>query len=156
MTSSVEPQPGRHLSNDSRTRNSRDGLSSRTDSATVLPGERLSEDAEDRAMETHEYDSKHEAEGDANGAKDRIDADTTSEDDIMWVDWDGPGDPTNPKKCVIRSRYVSKALICSQLAVSKKMGSYARRFILHIYIPRLLIHGCASHRANSTAVRNYK
>ncbi|KAF8178937.1 MFS polyamine transporter [Pholiota molesta] len=123
MTSSVEPQPGRHLSNDSRTRNSRDGLSSRTDSATVLPGERLSEDAEDRAMETHEYDSKREAEGDANGAKDRIDADTTSEDDIMWVDWDGPGDPTNPKNWPYRKKWAATLVVSSFTFISPVSSS---------------------------------
>lgn len=86
------------MSNDSRTRNSRDELSSRTDSATILPGERLSEDAEDQAMEKQEYDSKHEVKGDANDTEDRGDADTTTEDDIIWVDWEGPADPANPKK----------------------------------------------------------
>ena len=25
---------------------------------------------------------------------------TTEDEDVFWVDWEGPDDPANPKKCV--------------------------------------------------------
>lgn len=30
----------------------------------------------------------------------------TSDADVLWVDWDGPGDPMNPKKWVVRLLFV--------------------------------------------------
>jgi len=54
------------------------------DSTQKLPGERLSEDACDR-----EYVS-----GDSEES-------STSNGDTLWVDWEGPNDPLNPKKYVL-------------------------------------------------------
>lgn len=30
----------------------------------------------------------------------------TSDANVLWVDWDGPGDPMNPKKFVVRLLFV--------------------------------------------------
>lgn len=30
----------------------------------------------------------------------------TSDDTVLWVDWDGPGDPKNPEKWVVRLIFV--------------------------------------------------
>ena len=54
------------------------------DSTQKLPGERLSEDAGDR----------EDVSGDSEES-------STSNGDTLWVDWEGPNDPLNPKKYVL-------------------------------------------------------
>lgn len=66
---------------------------SSSDSATFLPEERLSEDAEDRAIGAEEKGKRSES---ANQVP--VDGQGEGEDDVIWVDWDGPDDPENPKK----------------------------------------------------------
>lgn len=63
----------------------------KSDIADILPGEKLREDTEDvevknpRDVESSSVEGRESEESDA---------------DIMWVDWDGPNDPMNPKKYV--------------------------------------------------------
>ena len=65
---------------------------SSSDSATVLPGERLSEDAEDAGVRDEEK---------SQSAKQvPIESQDEDNDDVIWVDWEGPDDPENPKKYV--------------------------------------------------------
>lgn len=52
---------------------------------TITPGEQLPEDAEDRYVASHRIRGKE---------KEAHDQDT------IWVDWEGPDDPENPKKYV--------------------------------------------------------
>lgn len=65
-----------------------------TEYTTTLSGERLSEDAlEDIDVSPRKKNEKHiehadtQAEGQGN-----------SLGNVLWVDWDGPDDPENPKK----------------------------------------------------------
>lgn len=62
------------------------------DSATILPGERISESAEDRKAPYLIKEKERELGNNAFAAQGK------DEDDILWVDWDGPDDPENPKK----------------------------------------------------------
>ncbi|KAF9472907.1 MFS polyamine transporter [Pholiota conissans] len=123
MSSSVGPQPG-HI-NVHHARSSRDGLSTRTDSATILPGERLSEDAEDRAMEEQEeYKTKHPVEGKTADVEDvESRGDDPSESDIMWVDWDGPSDPANPKNWTYRKKWAATLVVSSFTFISPVSSS---------------------------------
>lgn len=75
--------------NSQSSRRSHRRLSSRSDSADILPGEKLPEDTEDAQLEPPHEVEESSAEG-------RESADSDS--DVLWVDWDGPEDPMNPKK----------------------------------------------------------
>ena len=56
------------------------------DTAAPLQGERLSDDASEKVPQT----------GTGNVSEE------TSDANVLWVDWDSPGDPMNPKKWVVR------------------------------------------------------
>ena len=60
-----------------------------SDSTATLPGEEMPENAGDRAVEDEALKEKSQSSGDPQGK---------DEDDVLWVDWDGPNDPENPKK----------------------------------------------------------
>ncbi|KDR79411.1 hypothetical protein GALMADRAFT_137249 [Galerina marginata CBS 339.88] len=67
----------------------------RSDSAPTLPGEKLPEDADEKTAEERVY----EAETGRRVDKGEQEHKTEGEDDnVLWVDWDGPKDPLNPKK----------------------------------------------------------
>ena len=66
---------------------------SSSDSATVLPGERLSEDAEDAGVRDEE-----KGKGSQLSNQVPIESQDEDNDDVIWVDWEGPDDPENPKK----------------------------------------------------------
>ena len=53
-----------------------------SDATAPLQGERLSEDNTEKIPQTRTENVRED----------------TSDADILWVDWDGPGDPMNPKK----------------------------------------------------------
>lgn len=55
-----------------------------SDTAAQLKGERLSEDT--ASEQTRSENASEE----------------TSDSNILWVNWDGPGDPMNPKRWVVR------------------------------------------------------
>jgi hypothetical protein len=83
--------------------NNRDTIQSSTaDIAAALAGESLSdsEDANERNPKAHRVADRV---GDLGGSGEpRGDSERTTEDsergDILWVDWEGPGDAMNPKK----------------------------------------------------------
>ena len=57
-----------------------------SDVVAPLQGERrLSDDATEKVPQTRTENTSEE----------------TSEANVLWVDWDGPGDPMNPKKYVV-------------------------------------------------------
>jgi hypothetical protein len=64
-------------------------LSSTSDAVAPLQvrGERLSKDATEKVPQTTTENVSEETSDDAN---------------TLWVDWDEPGDPMNPKKWVVR------------------------------------------------------
>ncbi len=70
---------------------------SSSESATVLPGERLSEDAEDTRV-GDEKKGKVVAQLSKELPTGSQDEDN---DDVIWIDWEGPDDPENPKKYVL-------------------------------------------------------
>ena len=56
--------------------------SATSDAAASLHGERLSEDTTEKVPQTRTENVSGE----------------TSDANVLWVDWDSPGDPMNPKK----------------------------------------------------------
>ena len=64
-----------------------------TSGATSLQGERLSEDTTEKVPQTRTENVSSE----------------TSDASVLWVDWDDPGDPMNPKKWVVRLLFVQLA-----------------------------------------------
>lgn len=64
--------------------------SSTSDAAARLHVERLSEDTTEKVTQTRTENVSEE----------------TSDANVLWVDWDGPGDPMNPKKWVVRLLFV--------------------------------------------------
>ena len=61
--------------------------------AASLQGERLSEDTSEKVPQTRAENVSSE----------------TSDASVLWVDWDNPGDPMNPKKWVVRLLFVQLA-----------------------------------------------
>lgn len=67
-------------------------LSAGSDPADILPGEELPEDTEDMRVKFSQ-----EVEGGSVEGRESAESDS----DVLWVDWDGPEDPMNPKKYVL-------------------------------------------------------
>ena len=68
--------------------------SATSDPAAPLQGERLSEVTTEKVPQTRTENVSEE----------------TCDANILWVDWDGPGDPMNPKKWVVRLLFVQLAM----------------------------------------------
>ena len=77
--------------------------SSTADIAAALTGERPLEGANEKSPKAYGVADRV---GDLGGSSERHkDSERTTEDSeseaaIFWVDWESPGDPMNPKKCV--------------------------------------------------------
>ena len=67
--------------------------SATSDADASLRGERLSEDTTEKVPQIRTENVSAE----------------TSDADVLWVDWDNPGDPMNPKKWVVRPLFVQMA-----------------------------------------------
>lgn len=74
-------------------------------------------------------------------ANDKVD------DDVIIVDWEGPDDPCNPKKCVIslrnpwRSKVNLSFILLFKLVFQEEMGSYGHRLRLYVHLARVLVDG---------------
>ena len=64
-----------------------------TEYATALPDERFSKNGKDVDSSSHKNDEKYVEHVVTPGQHP-----DGSPEDVLWVDWDGPDDPENPKK----------------------------------------------------------
>ncbi|KDR79426.1 hypothetical protein GALMADRAFT_243502 [Galerina marginata CBS 339.88] len=83
----------------------------RSDSAPTLPGERLPEDADDETPKSRMSAAEEEA--------------TIKEEDsnVVWVDWDGPKDPLNPKNWSYRQKWAATLVVSSFTFISPVSSS---------------------------------
>ncbi|KAF9472906.1 hypothetical protein BDN70DRAFT_886439 [Pholiota conissans] len=125
MSTSVGPHPG-HMEDDIHPRSTRYGLSSVGDSDTILLGEPLPEDTEDRATEKQEYDAKRQIEGETTEVQnddEARDPEDSKDSGIVWVDWDGPSDPANPKNWPDRKKWAATLVVSSFTFISPVSSS---------------------------------
>lgn len=71
----------------------------------------------------------------------------TTDNDTFIVDWEGPEDPENPKKCVMIPPTLCFTLDIDEkwekLAYSSEVGSDCHRVIVHLHFASLFIDDCA-------------
>ncbi|KAJ3505032.1 hypothetical protein NLJ89_g7631 [Agrocybe chaxingu] len=86
---------------------------SRSSSSQTLPGERLPEDANDKSTKEGAYGvpgrNSEEGEGE--------------EGDILWVDWEGPNDPLNPKNWSYKKKWAATLVVSSFTFISPVSSS---------------------------------
>lgn len=89
----------------------------------------------------------------------------STEEDVLIVDWEGPDDPRNPKKCVIYQFKKQQGLtICvrkrpctfKQLVLQEEMGCNVNRLRVYLYQSSLLFHDGTCQHANRAAVRYHE
>ncbi|KAF8154426.1 MFS polyamine transporter [Crassisporium funariophilum] len=81
--------------------------SSTSDAAATLPGERLSEDANEESTQKRTTNVSAEE----------------ADSDILWVDWDGPKDPLNPKNWTYRKKWAATLVVSSFTFISPVSSS---------------------------------
>jgi hypothetical protein len=99
-------------------------MSVASDTAAPLQGERLSEGTrtENVSKETSDATAQNTLQGERlfedSAASEKVpqtlarteiirEETTVDDNDVLWVDWDGPTDPMNPKKWVVRLLFVT-------------------------------------------------
>jgi hypothetical protein len=109
MSSSRPPLPEVLGTNPQSSKHSHRRMSSRSDSADILPGEELPEDTEDA-----QFTLPHETEESSVEGRQSEDSDS----DVLWVDWDGPEDPMNPKNWSYRKKWAATLVVSSFTFIS--------------------------------------
>ncbi|KJA23932.1 hypothetical protein HYPSUDRAFT_184646 [Hypholoma sublateritium FD-334 SS-4] len=89
-----------------------------TEHATILPGERPSEDEKDIDISPRKKDESYIEHVDTQGQ-----GQDNSLGDVLWVDWDGPDDPENPKNWTYRQRWLITVIVSSFTFISPVSSS---------------------------------
>ncbi|KAH9476320.1 Efflux pump vrtL [Psilocybe cubensis] len=86
----------------------------RSDSAPTLPGEVVPEDVNDVEV-VMGFKNK--------GEKERESREVDSNDDVLWVNWDGPSDPLNPKNWSYKKKWAATIVVSSFTFISPVSSS---------------------------------
>ncbi|PPQ78471.1 hypothetical protein CVT25_011866 [Psilocybe cyanescens] len=90
----------------------------RSDSGPTLPGEVVPEDINDANPADIVMDSKDKREKERGHSED-----TESNDDVLWVNWDGPNDPLNPKNWSYKKKWAATIIVSSFTFISPVSSS---------------------------------
>lgn len=103
-----------------------------------------SNDADGKTNSESSHDSNegdHKEDGDISPSTESED-----EDKIIVVDWEGPDDPENPKKCVLLPNIVFASVKVhtsnEQLAIQTQMGSDGYHISIHFHFTGIIFHAC--------------
>ncbi|KDR79428.1 hypothetical protein GALMADRAFT_117698 [Galerina marginata CBS 339.88] len=92
----------------------------RSDSAPTLPGEKLPEDADEKTAEERVYDAETGRRVDKGEQERKAEGE---DDNVLWVDWDGPKDPLNPKNWSYRRKWAATIVVSSFTFISPVSSS---------------------------------
>ena len=112
-----------------------------SDSSTVA------EPSDTRAGAEHEHSPSGSAKASEKPAE---------ETDVVWVDWEGPDDPENPKKCAALGLVCPTVILNGslQLAIQEKVGGDLDCVSVHLYQPCLLVDGRSSWDGDRSPVQH--
>ncbi|KAF8964568.1 MFS polyamine transporter [Flammula alnicola] len=96
--------------------------STQTEFALTLPGERLSKDADDLSSKERLYAVTSDRVNESATRGEEMEA-GGEDSDVLWVDWDGPTDPMNPKNWSYKKKWAATIVVSSFTFISPVSSS---------------------------------